>query len=88
MVWVFVINYVVAHRPEDRAIGAGRRIGKRRLWVIARVGVAFSLTPFLDGQPVACWAVEDVIAISEGGGYAMTANGRAEKVAESIWFSL
>ena len=52
------------------------------------MGVAFSLTPFLDGQPVACWAVEDVIAIGEGRGYAMAANGGAEKVAESILFSL
>ena len=88
MVWVFVINYVVAHRPENCAIGAGLRIGKRRLWVVARVWVAFSLTPFLDGQPVACWAVEDVIAIGEGGGYTMTANSGAEKVAESILLSL
>ena len=88
MVWVFVINYVVAYCPEDRAIGAGRRIGKRRLRVVAWMGIAFSLTPFLDGQPVACWAVEDVIAIGEGGGYAMTTNGGAEKVAESILFSL
>ena len=88
MVWVFVINYVVAYCPEDRAIGAGLGIGKGRLWVVARMGVTFSLTPFLDGQPVACWAVEDVIAISEGGGYAMTTNGGAEKVAESILLSL
>ena len=88
MVWVFVINYVVAHRPEDRAIGAGLGIGKRRLWVVARVGVAFSLTPFLDGQPVACWTVEDVIAIGECGGHTMAANGGAEKVAESILLSL
>ena len=88
MVWVFVINYVVAYCPEDRAIGAGLGIGKGGLWVIARVGVALSLTPFLDGQPVACWTIEDVIAIGEGRGYAMTANGRAEKVAESILFSL
>lgn len=88
MVWVFVINYVVAHRPKNRAIGAGLRIGKRRLWVVARMGVAFSLTPFLDGQPVACWAVEDVIAIGEGGGHAMTTNSGAEKVAESVLFSL
>ena len=88
MVWVFVINYVVAHRPEDRAIGAGRRIGKRRLWVVTRVGIAFSLTPFLDGQPIACWAVEDVIAIGKGRGYTMAANGGTEKVAESILLSL
>lgn len=88
VVWVFVINYVVAYCPEDRAIGAGRRIGKGRLWVIARVRVAFSLTPFLDRQPVACWTVEDVIAIGEGRGYTMAANGGAEKVAESILLSL
>lgn len=88
MVWVFVINYVVAYCPEDCAVGAGLGIGKRRLRVVARVRVAFSLTPFLNGQPVACWAVEDVIAIGEGRGYAMTTNGGAEKVAESILFSL
>ena len=88
MVWVFVINYVVAHHPKNCAIGAGRRIGKGRLRIVARVGVAFSLTPFLDRQPVACRAVEDVIAIGKSGGYAMTTNGRAEKVAESILFSL
>ena len=88
MVWVFVINYIIAHCPEYRAIGAGRRIGKGRLWVIARVWVAFSLTPFLDGQPVACWTVEDVIAISKGGRYAVIANGRAEEIAKSVLFSL
>lgn len=88
VVWVFVINYIIAHCPEDRAIGAGRRIGKRRLWVIARMGVAFSLTPFFDGQPVACWTIEDVIAIGKGGRYAVIANGRAEKVAKSVLFSL
>lgn len=88
VVWVFVINYVVAHRPEDCAIGAGLGIGKGRLRVVARVGIAFSLTPFLDRQPVACWAVEDVIAIGECGGYTMTANGRTEKVAKSVLFSL
>lgn len=88
VVWVFVINYIIAHRPEDRAIGAGRRIGKRRLWVIAWVGVAFSLAPFLDRQPVACWTIEDVIAIGKGGRYAVIANGRAEKVAKSVLFSL
>lgn len=88
VVWVFVINYVVAYCPENCAIRAGRRIGKRRLWVVARVGIAFSLTPFLDGQPVACWTVEDVIAIGECGGYTMTTNGRAEKVAKSVLFSL
>lgn len=88
MAWVFVINYVVAYCPEDRAIGAGLRIGKRRLWVVARVGIAFSLTPFLDRKPVACWTVEDVIAIGECGGHTMTANGGAEQVAESILFSL
>ena len=88
MVWVFVINYVVAHHPKNCAIGAGLGIGKGRLWVIARVGIAFSLTPFLDGQPVACWTIEDVIAIGEGRGYAMAANGGTEQVAESILFSL
>ena len=88
MVWVFIVDDVVAYCPEDRAIGAGLRIWKRRLWVVARMGVAFSLTPFLDGQPVACWAVEDVIAIGEGGGYTMAANSGAEKVAESVLFSL
>lgn len=88
MVWVFVINYIIAHRPEDRAIGAGRRIGKRRLRIVAWVGIAFSLTPFLDGQPVACWTIEDVIAIGKGGRYAVIANGRAEEVAKSVLFSL
>lgn len=88
VVWVFVINYIIAHRPKNCAIGAGRRIGKRRLWVIARMGVAFSLAPFLDGQPVACWTIEDVIAIGKGGRYAVIANGRAEKVAKSVLFSL
>ena len=88
VVWVFVINYVVAHRPKNCAIGAGRRIREGRLRIIARVGVAFSLTPFLDGQPVACWTIEDVIAIGEGGGYAMTANSGAEKAAKSVLFSL
>ena len=88
MVWVLIVDDVVAYCPEDRAIGASLRIGKRRLWVVARVGVAFSLTPFLDGQPVACWTIEDVIAIGERGGYAMTTNGGTEKVAESVLFSL
>ena len=88
MVWVFVINYVVAHRPKNCAIGAGLGVGKGRLWVVARVGVAFSLTPFLDGQPIACWTIEDVIAIGKSGGYAMAANGGAEKVAESVLLSL
>ena len=88
VVWVFVINYVVAYCPENRAIGAGLRIGKRRLRIVARMGIAFSLTPFLDGKPVACRTVEDVIAIGEGGGYAMTTNGGAEKAAKSILFSL
>lgn len=88
MVWVFVVDDVVAHRPKNCAIGAGRRIRKGRLWVIARMGVAFSLTPFLDGQPVACWTVEDVIAIGKGGRYTVIANGRAEEVAKSVLFSL
>lgn len=88
VVWVFVINYVVAHRPKNCAIGAGLRIGKGRLRIVARMGIAFSLTPFLDGQPVACWAVEDVIAIGKSGGYTMTANSGAEKVAQSVLFSL
>lgn len=88
VVWVLIVYHVVAHRPEDCAIGAGRSIGKGRLRIVAWMGVAFSLTPFLDGQPVACWTVEDVIAISESRGYAVIANGRAEEVAKSILFSL
>ena len=88
MVWVFVINYIITHCPKNCAIGAGRRIWKRRLRVVAWMGIAFSLTPFLDGQPVACWTVEDVIAISESRGYAVIANGRAEEVAKSVLFSL
>lgn len=88
VVWILIVDDVVAHRPENCAIRAGLGIGEGRLRVIARAGVAFSLTPFLDGQPVACWAVEDVIAIGEGRGYAMTANGGAEEVAESILLSL
>lgn len=88
VVWVFIVDDIVAHRPENCTIGAGLRIGKRRLRIVARMGVAFSLTPFLDGQPVACWAVEDVIAIGECGGHTMTANSGAEKVAKSILFSL
>lgn len=88
MVWVFIVDDVVAHHPEDRAIGAGLGIGKGRLRIVARVGITFSLTPFLDGQPVACWAVKDVIAISEGRGHTMTANGGTEQVAESILLSL
>ena len=88
MVWVFIVDDVVAHRPKNCAIGAGLRIGKGRLWVVTRVGVAFSLTPFLDGQPVACWTIEDVIAIGQSGGYAVIANGRAEKIAKSVLFSL
>lgn len=88
VVWVLIVDDVVAHRPEDRAIGAGRRIGKRRLRIVARVGVAFSLAPFLDRQPVACWTIEDVIAIGEGRGYAMAANSGTEQVAKSVLFSL
>lgn len=88
VVWVFVINYVVAHRPENCAIGAGRSIREGRLRVVAWMGIAFSLTPFLDGQPVACWTIEDVIAIGKSGGYAMTTNGRTEEAAKSILFSL
>lgn len=88
VVWVLIVDDVVAYCPEDRAIGAGLRIGKGRLWVVARVGVAFSLTPFLDGQPVACWTIEDVIAIGECGGHTMTTNSGTEKVAKSILFSL
>lgn len=88
VVWVLIVDDVVAHRPKNCAIGAGLRIGKRRLRIVARVGVAFSLTPFLDGQPVACWTIEDVIAIGKSGGYTMTTNGRAEEVAKSILFSL
>lgn len=88
MVWILIVDDVVAHRPKNRAIGAGLRIGKGRLWVVARMGIAFSLTPFLDGQPVACWAVKDVIAIGKCGGYAVATNGGAEKVAEGILLSL
>ena len=88
VVWILIVDDVVAHRPKNCAIGAGRRIGKRRLWVVARMGVAFSLTPFLDGQPVACWTIEDMIAIGKSGGYTMTANSGAEEVAESVLFSL
>lgn len=88
VVWILIVYYVVAHCPENCAIGAGLGIGKGRLWVVARVGIAFSLTPFLDGQPVACWAVKDVIAIGECRGYTMTANSGAEKVAESVLLSL
>lgn len=88
VVWVFIVDDVVADGPENCAIGASLGIGKRRLWVVAWMGVAFSLAPFLDGQPVACWAVEDVIAIGKSGGYTMTANGGTEKVAESVLFSL
>ena len=84
VVWILIVDDVVAHRPKNCAIGAGLGIREGRLWV----GVAFSLTPFLDGQPVACWTVEDVIAIGKGGRYTMTANGGAEKVAESVLFSL
>ena len=88
MVWILIVDDVVAHRPKNCAIGAGGGIGKRRLRIVAWVGVAFSLTPFLDGQPVACWAVEDVIAIGKSGRYAVIANGRAEEVAKSVLFSL
>lgn len=88
MVWILIVDDIVADGPKNRAIGAGRRIGKGRLRIVARVWVAFSLTPFLDGQPVACWTIEDVIAIGKSGGYAMTTNGGAEKVAESILLSL
>ena len=88
MVWILIVDDVVAHCPEDCAIGAGLGVGKGRLRVVARVGVAFSLTPFLDGQPIACWTIEDVIAIGKSGGYAMAANGGAEKVAESVLLSL
>lgn len=88
MIWILIVDDVVADGPENCAIGAGRCIGKRRLRIIARMGMAFSLTPFFDGKPVACWTVEDVIAIGECGGYAMAANGGAEKVAESVLLSL
>lgn len=88
MVWILIVDDVVADGPEDCAIGAGRRIREGRLRVVAWMGIAFSLTPFLDGQPVACWTIEDVIAIGKSGGYTVIANGRTEKVAESILFSL
>lgn len=88
MVWILIVDDVVADGPKNCAIGAGRRIREGRLRVVARVGVAFSLTPFLDRQPVACWTVEDVIAIGECRGYAVIANGRPEKVAKSVLFSL
>ena len=88
VVWIFIVDDVVADGPENCAIGAGLGVGKRRLRIIARMGMAFSLTPFFDGKPVACWTVEDVIAIGECGGYAMAANGGAEKVAESVLLSL
>lgn len=88
VVWILIVDDVVAYRPENCAIGAGLGIGKGRLWVVARVGVAFSLTPFLDGQPIACWTIEDVIAIGECRGYTMAANGGTEQVAKSILLSL
>ena len=88
MVWILIVDDVVADGPKNCAIGAGRRIREGRLRVVAWMGVAFSLTPFLDGQPVACWAVKDVIAIGKGGRYTVIANGRAEKVAKSVLFSL
>lgn len=88
VVWILIVDDVVAYCPEDRAIGPGLGIREGRLWIVTRVGVAFSLTPFLDGQPVACWTIEDVIAIGKCGGYTMTANSGAEEVAESVLFSL
>ena len=49
VVRILIIYHVVAHRPKNRAIGAGQGIGERGLRVIAGMGVAFSLTPFLNG---------------------------------------
>lgn len=88
VVWILIVDDVVADGPENCAIGTGLGIGKRRLWIIAWMGMAFSLAPLFDRKPVACWAVEDVIAIGECGGHTMAANGGAEKAAESILLSL
>lgn len=88
VVRILIIYHVVAHRPKNRAIGAGLGIGERGLRVIAGVGVAFSLTPFLNGQPVAGWAIEGVVAVGEGGGYAMRAYCRAEKFPQQILLAL
>lgn len=88
MVWILIVDDVVAYRPKNCTIGAGLGIGKRRLRIVARMGVAFSLTPFLDRKPVACWTIEDVIAIGESRGYAMAANSGTEEVAKSVLFSL
>ena len=88
MIWILIVDDVVADGPENCAIRAGLGIGKRRLWIITWMGMAFSLTPFLDGKPVACWTVKDVIAIGECGGYTMATDGGAEEVAESILLSL
>ena len=88
MVWILIVDDVVADGPENCAIGTGLGIGKRRLRIITWMGVALSLTPLFDGKPVACWAVEDVIAIGECGGHTMATNGGAEEVTESVLFSL
>ena len=88
VVRILIIYHVVAHRPKNRAIGTGRGVGKRGLRVIAGVGIAFSLTPFLDRQPVAGWAIEGVVAVGEGGGYAMCAYCRTEKLPQQILLAL
>ena len=88
VVRIFIVYHIIAHRPKNRAIGTGKGIGKRGLRVIARVGIAFSLTPFLNGQPVAGWAIEGVVAVGEGGRYAMRAYCRAEKFPQQILLAL
>lgn len=88
VVRILIVYHVVAHRPKNRAIGAGLGIGERGLRVIAGVGIAFSLTPFLDRQPVAGWTIEGVVAVGEGGRYAMCAYCRAEKFPQQILLAL
>lgn len=88
VVWILIVDDVVAYCPKNCAIGAGRGVRERGLGVVAWMGVAFSLTPFFDGKPVACWTIEDVIAIGKCGGYTMAANSGAEEVAESILLAL
>lgn len=88
VVRILIVYHVITHRPKNRAIGAGLGIGERGLRVIAGVGIAFSLTPFLDRQPVAGWAIEGVVAVGEGGGYAMCAYCRAEKFSQQILLAL
>lgn len=88
MIWVLIVYHIIAHHPKNRAIGTGKGIGKRGLRVIARVGVAFSLTPFLDGEPVAGWAIKGVVAVGEGRGYAMRAYCGAEKFPQQVLLTL